>query len=1050
MAKLFIQRPVLAIVLAFVILIAGAVGIYTLPIAQYPEISPPTIQVSANYVGADAKTIEQTVASAIEQQVNGAPNMLYMQSKSTNDGSYSLTCTFKVGTDIDLAAVEVQNRVNQASPSLPSAVTQTGVTVTKQSTSIVVIASLFSPDGSYDGLFLSNYATTHLTDELGRLPGVGSVTLGGGTDFAMRFWVRPDRLAQLGVTATDIISAITDQNAQAPVGGFGLPPAPSGQHYQYAATAKGRLSSVPEFENIIVRSQSNGAIVHLKDVARTELGAQNYQTTAKLNGSPVAAMLVYQLPGSNALDVAKEVRVKMDELQKSFPPGLKYRITLDTTSFVTASIREVLVTLAEAMVLVMLVVFVFLGNWRATLIPLLAVPVSLIGTFAMFVVLGFSINLLTLFAMILAIGLVVDDAIVVVEAVEHRIEEGLSPLAATNQAMDDVSGAVIGIAMVLVSVFVPVAFLGGITGQLYKQFALTLAVSVVLSAFVALSLTPALCVMLLRPRRQGRGPVAWLLQTFDRAFGKTTEAYVRANSWIVRAAPLAVLFLCAIYAGTAWLVKTLPTAFLPDEDLGYAIVSVQLPDAMALDRTEATMRKADALIRAIPGVADTVGLSGFGLISGANTSNVGTFFVTLKPWDERQSTAQSNVAIIGEINKRLSGIPEATLFALNPPPISGLGNSGGVAMEVQDKTGGDLALVENASNQLQQDVRTRKEVGLLLNTLRARVPQVALDPDREKVKLLGLNLSEVFQTLQTYLGSDYVNQFNLYGRVWRVYVQAETEYRQSPNELGALYIRSAQNKMVPLSAFVTPVSTTGPDSIMRYNLYRADELQAQPAPGYSSGQLIAAIEDAAKALPSGSGFAWTGTAYQEKESGSQQVVVLGLAVVFVFLCLAALYESWAIPFSVLFGIPIGIFGAFLAVFMGHYANDVYVQIGLVMLIGLAAKNAILIVAYAKDQRDKNGLSIEEAALMGAKLRFRPILMTSFAFILGVFPLVVASGAGAGSRHSLGTAVCFGMLTATVIGIFMIPVLYVLVERLKEKLLGAAAAPATRVIEGAKA
>ncbi|HEV8439594.1 MAG TPA: multidrug efflux RND transporter permease subunit [Methylomirabilota bacterium] len=1035
-SRFFIHRPVFAIVISLVIMIAGGLSILALPIAQYPEITPPQIQVAAIYTGASAQVVEETVAAPIEQEVNGAENMIYMQSKSTNDGRYVLNVTFRVGTDIDIASVDIQNRISRANSRLPSEVLQAGITVKKQSPDILQVISLSSPGGAYDTIFLSNYAAINLLDQLSRIPGVGSADIVvGKRDYSMRLWLRPDKLAKLGITGGDIARVISDQNIQAAAGQIGQPPAPKGLDFQYSVNVKGRLTTIEEFENIIVRTLPDGGVLRIRDVAKTELGAQDYTSTGLLDGGPAVMILIYQLPGSNALDVAKGVRAKMAELAQNFPPGIEYGVRLDTTLFVTASVEEVLYTLLEAMLLVLLVVFVFLGNVRATIIPMLAVPVSLVGTFAAFVALGFSINLLTLFAMVLAIGIVVDDAIVVVEAAEHHIEEGLTPLAATEKAMEEVSGPVVAVALVLGSVFVPVAFMGGITGQLYRQFALTLTVSVLLSALVALTLTPALCAMLLRPRRPSRGPLGVFFRGFNAIFSRATAGYLGAVRTAIRHSVLALACLGVLYLVTWTLLERLPTGFLPDEDLGYIIVSVTLPDAASLERTDAALRKVEEILKAQSGVQSMVSFAGFGVLTGTYNSNAGTIFVPLKPWDQRKSRDQHALAIIDQLRRKVAAIPDAFILVFNPPPIRGLGNVGGFQFELQDRSGKDLAFLEGATSKLMAAAAQHAELVGMFTSFRPSVPQVKLDVDRDKVRTLGIPLSDVFQSLQIYLGSLFVNQFNLFGRTWRVYIQAEPEFRATTDGIAQMYTRTADGLMVPLSTITRVGETTGPDTIIRYNLYRTAEINGGAAPGYSSGQAISLMEQLAReSLPQGAGFEWTGTAFQEKESGGKQGVIFGLALVFVFLSLAALYESWAIPFSVILGIPLGAFGAFLAVWLRALPSDIYVQIGLVMLIGLAAKNAILIVEFAK-MRYEQGAGLAEAAVEAAQLRFRPILMTSFAFILGVVPLVIASGAGAGSRHSLGTAVFGGMTAATCLGVLVIPLLYVLIQGAAERFSG---------------
>ena len=1027
MAKVFIHRPVLAMVISLVILLVGFAGMTSLPIAQYPDITPPTITVNAVYTGASAKVVADTVAAPIEQQVNGAEDMLYMQSRSTNDGRMTLTVTFAVGTDPDKAKVDVQNRVNQANALLPPEVMQSGVTVQKKSSQILLFVSVFSPDNSYDDLFLSNFVVINMLDRLARIKGVGSaMILVGQRDYAMRAWVDPDKIAKLGVTAGDIVNVVKEQNIQAAAGAVGQPPAPPGTEFQYQVQVQGRLDTADQYKQIIVRTNPDGSILHLQDVARVEMGASAYNSFGRRNGKSAIPIGIYQQPGANAMDLSESLRAELADMKKTFPVGVDYEVSLDTTDFVKSSIDEVMKTLFEAIGLVLIVVFVFLGNFRATLIPMLAVPVSLVGCFGAFVALGFSINTLTLFGLVLAIGIVVDDAIVVVEAVEHHISSGHSPVEATEIAMDEVSGPVIAIALVLCSVFVPVAFMGGITGQLYKQFAMTLAVSVCLSAVVALTLTPALCAMLLRPRKEMWGPVGLFLKAFNSLFDHATGIYTFIIRKTLRLSLVMIVLLGGIYAATYKLQQILPTGFLPPEDNGYFMLNVALPDAASLERTDAVMRQLEEILEKTPGVQTIVTLGGFSITSGTYNSNAASMFIVLKPWEQRGKNEHA-FKLIPRLQKQFAAIPDASIQVFNPPPIPGLGNVGGVTLELQDKTAhSDEELAKTTDDFLAALRKQDKLVAIAFTGYTAKVPQIKLDVDRAKIKVLGINLADVFQALQINLGGFFVNQFNKFGRTWRVYVEAEAKYRAQPNNIGSLYVRTKDGDMVPVSTLSKWSYTFSPDTITRYNLFPSAEINAINRPGISSGQLMAAIDKAALSLPEGYGTEWTSMAYQERESGGQQGVVLVLGLIMVFLFLAAQYESWTVPLSILFGIPIGIMGAFAATAFIHMDSNIYVQIGLVMLVGLAAKNAILIVEFAKMEHDK-GLQLYEAAVKGAQLRFRPILMTSFAFILGVVPLIKSTGAGAISRISLGTAVFGGMMAASCIGILFIPWLYAFIQ-----------------------
>jgi HAE1 family hydrophobic/amphiphilic exporter-1 len=1029
MSAFFVRRPIVAMVIAILTVLLGGVSLLGLPIAQFPQILPPQINLTTTYTGADALTIEQSVATPIEQQMNGVDRMLYVQSTNANDGSMNQVVTFDVGTDIDVDNVLVNNRYAQAEPFLPQDVKNFGVTIKKSLAFPLMVISLYSPDGRYDPSFLANYSLININDAILRVKGVGDIRNLGSSDYSMRVWLKPDILARLGLTVTDVQNALRAQNVVNPAGQIGAEPSPPGQQLTYTVRAQGRLVQADEFANVVVRENPDGSAVRIKDIARTELGSLNYQQYGTFNGKPAAVIAAFQSPGSNALDVAENIRKTMADLATRFPPGVDYKVSLDTTAPVKAGIREIVITLLEAIGLVVLVVFVFLQSWRATLIPLLTVPVSLIGAFAVFPFLGFSVNTLSLFGLVLAIGLVVDDAIVVVEAVEHHIEEGMSPHDATLKAMSEVSGPVVAIALVLAAVFIPVAFLSGVTGRLYQQFALTIAVSVLISAFNALTLSPALSAMLLRPRGEPKSIFGKLGAGFNRGFGRATDGYISVNRILVRKLALPLALLAGVIAMSVVLAGKIPSGFVPDEDQGYAVIGVQLPDGASLQRTKAVYEQIDAILAKEQGISTYNGIAGFSFFTRTAASYTGTGFVSFKPWDQRGSADLTSDAIVRRLNAAFSRIPEGRVFAVGPPAIPGISAAGGFSMMLQDRSGGAYEFLASNVGRFVAEARKRPELTGLRPIFSPAVPQLFADVDKDKALSEGVAISEIYNALQTFLGGSYVNDFTRFGRQWRVFVQAEPSYRTNAEDVGQFYVRNGKGDMVPLSSFVRIRATTGPEYTVRFNLYRAVEIQGAPAPGYSSGQALAALEDvAAKTLPPEIGYAWNALSYQEKVSAGSSARVLGLSLIFVFLILAALYESWSLPFSVLLSTPVAVLGAYVGLLSRHFDNNIYAQIGLVMLVGLTAKNAILIVEFAKDRLEQ-GIPIVEAALEGAKLRLRPILMTSFAFIFGCVPLWVAKGAGAAARQMLGTAVVSGMLAASLLGIFLIPALFVTVERL---------------------
>ncbi|SDK30726.1 hydrophobic/amphiphilic exporter-1, HAE1 family [Catalinimonas alkaloidigena] len=1032
-AKTFIERPITAIVASVVITLLGVLAIITLPVSQYPDITPPVVQVTGNFTGADALTVEQTVATPIETQVNGVPDMLYLQTNSTSDGTMTMSVTFDVGTNVDIAALDVQNRVSVATPQLPDEVRRLGLTVRKRSPSILMLVAIYSPNQTHDVKFLDNYANIFIRDALLRVDGVGDV-FSRADDFSMRLWLQPDKLASYGLTASDVISAVQEQNVQVAAGSVGAPPQYSANAFEYKVLVSGRLTKPEEFEDIVIRTKpEDGSIVYLKDVGRVELGKFNYSGNSFVDGNRASYLLVYQTPGSNALETAEGVYEAMERLSQSFPADVSYIVPFEAASVVEVSIDEVVHTLVEALILVVIVVFLFLQNWRATIIPILAIPVSIIATFVFFIPLGFTINTLTLFGFVLAIGIVVDDAIVVVEAVQHKIDhDKMTPKEATVQAMEEISGPVIAIALILAAVFVPVGFIPGIVGRLYQQFAITIAISVLISAFVALSLTPALCSLFLRPQnldKNSRG-INKLFYKFNQWFERTTTRYTSGVRKSINYSRYVVVFLICLLVGTVFLFRSKATGFIPVEDEGRLYITFELPEAASTARTVDVLHEMMDILKETPGVGHYAALAGLNVVTFSNKSNNGTIFCQLKPWDERKDPSLSNTAILADLQRRFAPIKEATVLVIPPPPIPGLGRTGGFSFVLEQREStDDIKQFEQTVQQFVAAVNERPEIERAFSYFTARTPGYQITVNREKCKKLGVNLSDVFNTMQTYLGSRYINDFTLYGRNFRVVAQADTSFRNEIDAMGKYYVRNREGNMLPLSTLIDYDLTESATLISHYNLFRSTEVNGNPAPGYSSGDAIQALREVAdEVLPAGYGYEFSGLTREEINSGSSTVYIFALSILFVFLFLAALYESWSVPFAVLLAVPVGAFGAILILsFSSQLTNNVYAQIGLITLIGLAAKNAILIVEFAKERVD-SGEDLLKATLQAAQLRLRPIIMTSLAFILGVLPLALSSGAGAIARRTIGWTVLGGMVAATLLGIFIVPVLYLLITK----------------------